>query len=171
MSLRRASRAYGSDGKVKEDHGSCGVPSASRCCAAVSRCSTAELKEIGKVADEVTAPAGTVLARQGAVAFELFVIIAGTATVTRDGREVATVGPGGFVGEMAVIARTPRNATVTTDTDVDLLILTPPVLTNCSTTFPAWPSTCSSRSQRGLSRPLRTLRPEPRVVRVELSRQ
>ncbi len=73
-----------------------------------SRCSTAELKEIGKVADEVTVPAGTVLARQGAVAFELFVIIAGTATVTRDGREVATVGPGGFVGEMAVIARTPR---------------------------------------------------------------
>jgi CRP/FNR family transcriptional regulator, cyclic AMP receptor protein len=90
-----------------------------------SHCSKAELKEVGKVADEVTVPAGTVLARQGAVAFELFVIVSGTATVTRDGRKIATVGPGGFVGELAVIARTPRTATVTADSDLDLLVLTP----------------------------------------------
>ncbi len=90
-----------------------------------SHCSKQQLQEIGRVADELRVPAGKVLTRQGDVAFELFVLINGTATVTRDGQDIATVGPGGFVGELAVIARTPRTATVTADTDLDLLVLTP----------------------------------------------
>jgi CRP-like cAMP-binding protein len=90
-----------------------------------SHCNRQQLQEIGKVADEVSVPAGTVLTRQGDVAFELFVLVSGTASVTRDGRLIATVGPGGFVGELAVIARTPRTATVTAETDIDLLVLTP----------------------------------------------
>jgi CRP-like cAMP-binding protein len=88
-------------------------------------CSRAQLREIGRIADELTVPEGTVLARQGAVGSELFIIIEGTAKVTRDGQEVATVGPGGFLGELAVLARAPRNATVTAETKMDVLVLTP----------------------------------------------
>lgn len=90
-----------------------------------SHCSTQQLREIGRVADELTVSAGTVLTRQGDMGLELFVLIDGTASVTRDGHKVAAVGRGGFVGELAVIARTPRTATVTADTDLDLLVLTP----------------------------------------------
>ena len=77
------------------------------------------------MADELNVPAGTVLARQGDTGSELFVIVEGTVTVTRDGDEVASVGRGGFVGELAVLAQVPRNATVTAASDLDLLVLTP----------------------------------------------
>ncbi len=90
-----------------------------------ARCTKSQLQEIGRVADELTVPAGTVLARQGDVGMELFVIISGTATVTRDGQVVATLGRSSFVGELAVLARVPRNATVIAETDLDVLVLTP----------------------------------------------
>ena len=90
-----------------------------------SRCTKSQLQEIARVADELTVSAGTVLARQGATGSELFVIVDGTVTVTRDGQAVASVGRGGFVGELAVLARVPRNATVTAASDLDVLVLTP----------------------------------------------
>jgi CRP/FNR family transcriptional regulator, cyclic AMP receptor protein len=89
-----------------------------------SKCTKQQLQEIARVADEVTVTPGTVLTRQGDVAFELFVILEGTASVVRDGQLRATVGRGGFVGELAVIAHTPRTATVTADTELNLLVLT-----------------------------------------------
>lgn len=89
-----------------------------------SQCSTAELREIGRIADEVTVPAGRILATEGHYGAELFVVVAGTATVSRQGHPVATVGPGHVVGEMAVLAKQPRNATVTAETDLDVLVLT-----------------------------------------------
>ncbi len=90
-----------------------------------AHCTKAQLQEIGRVADELRVSPGTILARQGDVGSELFVIIDGTAAVTRDGQPVATVGRGGFVGELAVLARVPRNATVTAETELDVLVLTP----------------------------------------------
>jgi CRP-like cAMP-binding protein len=89
-----------------------------------AKCSTAQLQEIGRVADELMVSAGTVLAREGAYASELFVVVDGTAKVTRGGAPVATVGPGGFVGELAVLSRGPRTATVTAETDMSILVLT-----------------------------------------------
>jgi CRP-like cAMP-binding protein len=88
-------------------------------------CTRRQLQEIGRVADELTVAEGTVLARQGAVGSELFIIIDGTAAVTRDDQLVAKVGPGAFLGELAVLARVPRNATVTAETKMDVLVLTP----------------------------------------------
>lgn len=90
-----------------------------------SHCTRRQLQEIARVADELTVAEGAVLARQGAVGSELFVIIEGTVKVTRDDQLVATVGPGGVVGELAVLARAPRNATVTAETKLDVLVLTP----------------------------------------------
>jgi CRP/FNR family cyclic AMP-dependent transcriptional regulator len=89
-----------------------------------SNCTKSQLREIGKVADDLFLPAGKVLARQGGIGFELFMLLDGTASVTRDGQRVATVTSGDFVGELAVISGRPRNATVVAETDLRVLVLT-----------------------------------------------
>ena len=50
-------------------------------------------------------------------------IIDGTATVTRHGRKVATLGPGGAFGELALLDKAPRNATVTAATPMEIVVL------------------------------------------------
>jgi CRP/FNR family cyclic AMP-dependent transcriptional regulator len=89
-----------------------------------SKCDKGQLREIGRVADELTVHAGTTLTKQGDIGLELFLIIEGTAEVVRNGAPVATLGRGDFVGELAVIAQVPRNATVTAVTELVVLVLT-----------------------------------------------
>lgn len=89
-----------------------------------SNCTKRQLQEIGKVADELILPVGTILARQGEAGFEMFILLDGTAVVTRDGQHVATVSAGDVVGELAVLSGQPRNATVTAETELGVLVLT-----------------------------------------------
>jgi CRP-like cAMP-binding protein len=51
-------------------------------------------------------------------------LLDGTASVTRDGQPVATLTCGDFVGELAVLSGHPRNATVTAETELRVLVLT-----------------------------------------------
>jgi CRP-like cAMP-binding protein len=83
-----------------------------------------ELGEIASVADELDVPAGKVLMREGARGREFLVIENGTVDVTREGRPIRQLGPGDWVGEIALIADMPRTATVTTTSDARLLVLT-----------------------------------------------
>jgi len=89
-----------------------------------SKCTKRQLQEIGKVADDLVLPAGKVLARQGEVGFEMFILLDGTASVTIDGERVATVTAGDVVGELAVISGHPRNATLVAETELRVLVLT-----------------------------------------------
>ena len=89
-----------------------------------SKCTKRQLEEIGEVATELILPAGKVLARQGDVGFEMFILLDGTASVTRDGQRVATLTAGDVVGELAVISGHPRNATVVAETELRILDLT-----------------------------------------------
>lgn len=86
-------------------------------------CSKRELREISQHADEVTLPAGYALTTEGASGQELVVIVEGAADVRRKGRKINTVGAGDFVGEIALIADTPRTATVTTTVETYALVL------------------------------------------------
>lgn len=89
------------------------------------KCNRQQLTEIGRVADEITVQPGTMLAEQGTIGLELFIIVDGTASVTRDRQPIATLGKGDFGGELAVLAHgRRRNATVTADTEVTMLVLT-----------------------------------------------
>lgn len=88
-----------------------------------SACNRKELALIGKASDEIEVPAGKVLCEQGKPGFEFYLILDGTATVKRNGRKVASLGPGGSFGELALLTRLPRNATVEADTDMTLLVL------------------------------------------------
>ena len=89
-----------------------------------ANCTKRQLQEIGKVATQVMLPAGNVLARQGEGGLELFILLDGTVSVTRDGRRVATRTAGDVVGELAVLSHHPRNATVVAETELRTLVLT-----------------------------------------------
>jgi CRP-like cAMP-binding protein len=82
-----------------------------------------DLNLIGRASDEVRVPAGKVLVEQGKPGFEFYLILAGKASVSRGGKKVATVGPGQYFGELAVLDRRPRNSTVKAETDMELLVL------------------------------------------------
>jgi CRP/FNR family transcriptional regulator, cyclic AMP receptor protein len=89
-----------------------------------SSASKAELAEIASIADEIDLPEGKTIIKEGDAGREFFVLIEGTADVERGGRKVASIGPGDFVGEIALIAKTPRNATITTTSPVRALVIT-----------------------------------------------
>jgi CRP-like cAMP-binding protein len=88
-----------------------------------SACSKKDLQLLSKRTERVHVPPGKVLVREGAAGAEFFVILAGEAEVSRHGRGVATLGPGDFFGDLALLDRAPRNATVTAKTEMELAVL------------------------------------------------
>jgi len=89
-----------------------------------SRCSRAELKEIAKLADEIDLRQGKDMTREGAPGREFFVLLDGTADVRKKGRKINTLGAGDFFGEISLVSRQPRTATVTATSPVRALVVT-----------------------------------------------
>ena len=89
-----------------------------------SSASKQELAEIASIADEIDLPEGRTVINEGDSGREFFVLVEGTADVARGGKKVATIGPGDFFGEISLIAKTPRNATITTTSPVRALVIT-----------------------------------------------
>ncbi len=81
------------------------------------------LQEIGRLAEEVDLPAGTVLMREGQVGHEFFLIVDGNVRVERGGRLIHVSGPGDFLGEIALVDGGPRSATATAEGPVRALVL------------------------------------------------
>lgn len=69
--------------------------------------------------------AGRVLIEEGGIGREFFVILDGTATVTRNGTVVGELGAGDHFGELALLAAERRNATVTATTEMRVLVANP----------------------------------------------
>lgn len=86
-------------------------------------CTKKELKELAKLVTPVNIHAGTTFIREGELARELMIIEEGTAVVRRNGRKVATIEAGAIVGELAVVLERKRNASVTAETDLSLLVI------------------------------------------------
>lgn len=78
---------------------------------------------VARYADEVDVPAGKTLTEEGGSAREFFVIDSGTASVTKSGKEIRTLGPGDFFGEIGVLRHSPRTATVTATSPMHLVVL------------------------------------------------
>ena len=89
-----------------------------------SDCSGKELGEIASTADEIYFPAGKTLIKEGATGREFIVILQGAVEVRRNGRRLAQAGGSSFFGEAALLTGAPRNATVTTTSPVDALVIT-----------------------------------------------
>ena len=139
-------------------------------------CTEEQLSEMARIAERLHIQAGEVILREGRLGRELFVILQGTATVTRAGRVVNILHAGDHFGELAAIEAVPRSATVRATTDLDVLIVGPRefesmmeipgfrnvLLTGMSRRIreadDRWPPTRISRNPRWTSR-RRTLRP------------
>ena len=83
----------------------------------------AGLERIAERAVEVTFTDGHVIARQGEVGTGFFMIAAGGARVVRDGKTIATLGPGDFFGELSVLDGLPRTAQVLAQGETTCLAL------------------------------------------------
>ena len=83
-----------------------------------------ELRQIAGFAQEVNVNQDRELVREGDFSYEFMAIEEGEAEVTRNGEHVADLGPGDFFGEMGLLEKTLRNATVTAKTPMKLVTLT-----------------------------------------------
>lgn len=87
-------------------------------------CSKAELHRLAATADEVDVREGYVLVREGRPGREFFVLVDGTVQVTAKGREIAELHGGDWFGEIALLTKVPRTASVTTTSAVRALVVT-----------------------------------------------
>src|SRR2546425_7780702 len=76
-------------------------------------CTRKDLGLLARRAEDVKVDAGSTLIAEGSAGHEFFVIVDGSAHVSRNGRKIATLGPGDYFGEPALLDRAPRNATIT----------------------------------------------------------
>jgi CRP-like cAMP-binding protein len=83
-----------------------------------------ELTQLARVSEDLDVPAGTALITEGDIGHEFFVIVDGEVEVSRNGRRVALRGGGEFVGEIALLEKTKRTATVKAKTPLRVFVLT-----------------------------------------------
>lgn len=88
-----------------------------------SDCTEDELRDIAALLGHISVPKGTRLLGQDDPSRRFFIILRGYARVTRDGVNLGTVGPGSFVGEMALLSGKLPSATVTSLTTMELCTL------------------------------------------------
>jgi CRP-like cAMP-binding protein len=81
------------------------------------------LRELATWINELSVSTGKHLVDEGDYSYELFIIRDGTAEVLRQGERVAELGPGDFFGEMGVLERAQRGATVVAKTPMSLFTL------------------------------------------------
>ena len=87
------------------------------------RCSKREHGLIAGIADEIDLKAGKVLTTEGETGREFFVLLDGKVEIRQGGRKRATLGAGDFLGEIALVSRSPRTATATAETPVRALVI------------------------------------------------
>ncbi len=88
-----------------------------------SACSQRELAQVASLTVLATMSSGSFLTRQGAAGGIAYVLASGSAEVVRDGKRLATLGPGDVIGELSLIDGQPRSATVKALTEIEVLEL------------------------------------------------
>jgi CRP/FNR family transcriptional regulator, cyclic AMP receptor protein len=81
------------------------------------------LGHVSRLADEIDLPADKLLLLEGELPYEFFVVVDGQVRIERDGQQVNVLGPGDFLGEIALLDGGRRTATAVTETPVRLLVL------------------------------------------------
>jgi CRP-like cAMP-binding protein len=121
-------------------------------------CTKPELAHAASLFDEVEVREGYVLTKEGEPGREFFVVVDGRARVTLRGKKLDTLGPGAFFGEMALLEREPRAATVTAETPMKLLVLTAAAFATFVHEVPA----AALNILRGMAQRLRAIEKGPR---------
>jgi trk system potassium uptake protein TrkA len=123
-------------------------------------CSREELRRISALTTEITVEKGRVLCRVGDSGREAFIVVDGFAVVRIGSAQLATIGPGGFFGEMALLDGGPRVADVIATTAMRLLVLTRTELTGMLEASPA----VGLKMMRGLGARLRRAETDGPIV-------
>jgi CRP/FNR family transcriptional regulator, cyclic AMP receptor protein len=82
-----------------------------------------QLRRISSLMTRLELPAGKALTREGQQGYEFFIVLEGEVEVRQGDRVVATRGPGEYVGEIALLDKRPRTATVVAATSVSVEVL------------------------------------------------
>jgi len=90
-----------------------------------AHCGPKELTFIVTQVEDLDFPSGKELCREGQSGGDFFIILSGSAVVTRAGREINRLGPDDFFGEIALLDHGPRTATVVTTSPTRCLVLGP----------------------------------------------
>jgi CRP-like cAMP-binding protein len=90
-----------------------------------AHCNGKELDFIATQVEEMDFPAGRVLCTEGMNGGDFFILESGAADVTRGGKKIATMKPGDFFGEIALVDGGKRTATVTTTVPSRCFVLGP----------------------------------------------
>ncbi len=101
------------------------------------QCSRKELNVLESATTEMELPAGKLLTQQGEIGRHFMVIVEGEVEVTRDGTQIAVLGPGAFFGEMSLLDGKPRAATAITREPTHVLMLTTEAFNEVLTTMPS----------------------------------
>jgi CRP-like cAMP-binding protein len=99
-------------------------PSRLRAIPLFSSLSDGEARKLATFATETSVPQDQILMKQGDYSTDLIAIEEGTADVVRDGRKIASVGPGDLIGEMGLLSRDLRTASVIATSPMRIIKLT-----------------------------------------------
>ncbi len=99
-------------------------------------CSKKQLSHLRSQLTETTVNAGKTLVKQGSTGYECFVIVEGHAEVLVDDQVISRLGPGDYFGELALLDRRPRSATVRATTDLLVMVLSQREFANLLDTVP-----------------------------------
>lgn len=86
-------------------------------------CTDKQILDIAKLSVDRHLAAGETLCRQGDLQSDVFVLVDGEASVTIDGKQVATVGTGEVVGELSMETGGRRTATLEAITPLHVVVL------------------------------------------------
>lgn len=86
-------------------------------------CTKKDLTMLARMTEPTSVAAGTELVTEGESGGDFYVVAGGRATVTRGGKQVATLRKGDHFGELSPLLAVPRNATVTAASELDLVVL------------------------------------------------
>ena len=103
-----------------------------------SNLSDAEVAKIAKAGTYVTVPADWALMGEGTSADKAYLLISGEVSVRKDGKEVATLGPGDIFGEMGIVSHRLRTATVVSKSRLECLHFTRDQVEELESAIPAF---------------------------------
>lgn len=86
-------------------------------------CGKKELRAIAKTAKIANVHRGTQIVTEGEPGDTMYVVLVGTARVSRGGRKLAVIGPGDAFGELALLSKGPRTASVVALSDMEVAII------------------------------------------------